>query len=270
MEQTRPHGPVQRAAQILSNHRLSDVCYQLTLHAPEAAQRCVPGQFAMVSLSERGVPYVRRPFAIAWSDDANCIQLVYEVAGKGTSLLSRMEPGGILGLIAPLGNGFDLALAKRSALLVAGGVGVSSLMELARTLSLGGCALTAVLGAQSKGGLVRQDAFEALGARTVVCTDDGSAGDRCNPADAVRALLQKQAAFDAAYVCGPDPMMRAVSEAVRSAHIPCQVSLERCMGCGFGVCMGCSVRVWGKDGIQQKRVCREGPVFHAQEVIWNG
>lgn len=263
--------PIQCTARVVTNVPLGDDFFSMTASCPEIAADCRPGQFAMVDTGANHVPYVKRPLAIAASDArTGTLRFIYRAVGTGTRLLSHMESRRAFTIVGPLGNGYAAPPAKSTVLLVAGGVGLSSLLSLLPLLQGLGCESHFVLGARNQGGLICLDELQALGAQVSVSTEDGSAGYHGFPTPVVQKLLAGQA-FGMAYICGPEPMMRAVAGPVVAAGVPCQVSLERRMGCGIGVCVGCSCKLNDPErGLVQKRVCKDGPVFNAKEVVWNG
>ena len=188
----------------------------------------------------------------------NALTLIYKVVGKGTEQMSKMGAGESLDLLTGLGNGFDTSVEHNHALLVGGGVGVPPLYRLARNLIAEGKQVTVVLGFNTAAEIFYREQFEALGVKVIVATADGSVGVKGFVTD---AIAQQVTDADYFFSCGPLPMLRALTN---SLTIPGQVSLEERMGCGFGICMGCSIQT--VNGA--KRVCKEGPVFRKEEVIW--
>ena len=213
-----------------------------------------PGQFVNIELE--GL-YLRRPISICDWDDKT-ITIIYKVVGKGTEQMSQMQPGVELDVLTGLGNGFDTSVEHNHALLVGGGVGVPPLYRLARNLIAEGKQVTVVLGFNTAAEIFYREQFEALGVKVIVATADGSVGVKGFVTD---AIAQQVTDADYFFSCGPLPMLRALTN---SLTIPGQVSLEERMGCGFGICMGCSIQT--VNGA--KRVCKEGPVFRKEEVIW--
>lgn len=216
-----------------------------------------PGQFAMLSLDPHGLhldPLLPRPMAIFGRRGAR-VEFRYHVVGRGTALLARLSPGAELGVLGPLGNGFAAPAGRP--LLVGGGTGTASLYELAQLregtrVLLGGRSADAILGLAE---------FQTLGVELHVATEDGSLGER----GLVTELLDPQPG-DEVFACGPTAMMRAVHERARAAGVPCRVSLESHMACGFGICLGCAVP--SDEGFRY--VCTHGPVFDAERLDWKG
>ena len=199
-----------------------------------------PGQF--VSLSLPGF-FLRRPFSVCdW--DASGVQLIYEQVGKGTAAMRALHTGDTLDVLTGLGNGFDLERAGASPLLIGGGSGVSPMLGLARRLLVRGVKPTVILG------------FRLLGLSPTITTADGSFGLHGLVTDAMAGL---EPSFF--YACGPEAMLRAVAQACEADG---QLSFDARMGCGFGVCMGCTRMTQSGP----KRVCRDGPVFDREEIVW--
>lgn len=211
-----------------------------------------PGQFA--SLSVPGF-FLRRPFSLcAW--DEKGFELVYRALGEGTDKLSAMQPGETVDVLAPLGKGYDLEKSGERPLLIGGGMGATPLLMLCRELVSQGKKPTVLLGFASAADAILLDDFAAAGAEPMLCSDDGSLGRK----GFVTGLM---ADIDHTYfyTCGPEAMFRAIDKIARSEG---QFSLEARMGCGFGACVGCSIET--KNG--SRRVCKDGPVFESEELIW--
>ena len=233
--------------EILENTALIPSVYRLRLGGDTGAVSG-PGQF--VSLSLPGF-FLRRPFSVCDCETGE-LTLVYQVSGRGTEALSRMRSG-TLDALTGLGNGFDLSRAGERPLLIGGGLGFTPLYFLARRLPVRPHVL---LGFGSAADAVFAGEFRALGADVTVCTADGSLGEK----GLVTDLLP---AFDPGYfyACGPTAMAEALC---RTAPWPGEISLEARMGCGFGACMGCTVETLQGP----RRVCRDGPVFRKEELVW--
>jgi dihydroorotate dehydrogenase electron transfer subunit len=236
-----------------------------------------PGQFAMlspgaVSEAPRSDPLLPRPMAVyqtrALGEAGGTeIEILYKRAGRGTALLAEARPGERVRLVGPLGNPFPLPAPGERALLVGGGTGTASLLELARLAAERG-PVEVLLGARSASDLMGRLDFASLDAELFVATEDGSDGIR----GLVTRLLEERlesARSEAVcvYACGPTPMMRACAELASQAGRRCWVSLENTMACGFGVCLGCAMPLEaGGFGL----VCRAGPVFESGAVVWEG
>ncbi len=232
------------------NRKIARNVFRMTLRG-DARDITRPGQFVNIRLE--GL-FLRRPISVCdW--EADRLTLIYKTVGRGTEQMSRLAPGTELDLLTGLGNGYDPDPAGDHPVLLGGGVGVPPLYGLARRLRERGTAVTAVLGFNTREEVFGEEAFRALGCETLLVTADGSAGLRGFVTDA----LPKDYSYF--YACGPLPMLKAVCRVSRTEG---QLSLEERMGCGFGACMGCSIETRGGP----KRICREGPVFRKEELLW--
>lgn len=241
--------------------------YRLVLKAPGVASTAVPGQFVMLRVSENMDPFLARPFGVSSIISKNSIELYYRVAGRGTTLLTAMEPGRALALQGPFGNGFPMPEKGVTPLLVAGGSGFPPLLFFSMKT---GSRARLFLGARNKeclppAGVIKS--FRKLIKKVYIATEDGSHGKRGLVTDLLPSLIADldDASKVAIYACGPRPMLAAVARIAAEKSIRCHVSMEERMACGLGACMGCSVGV--KPG-GYKRVCKEGPVFDAREIEW--
>jgi dihydroorotate dehydrogenase electron transfer subunit len=257
--------PLDHKAEVLAHRRVNERVMLMELAFP--ASPAVPGQFVMVKTGLGDDPLLRRPISIH-RRTRNGIELLYEIVGQGTSWLSESSPGASLSVIGPLGNGFPLAAAKgRIPVLVGGGIGAAPLVFLAEKLvaSDSGKKPVVLLGARSRSDLLCADDFRSAGCKVVVATDDGSCGRRgfvsCLLADLCADAATGKSVI---YSCGPRPMLNSISSLAGAAGIPAYVSLEAHMACGIGACLGCIVAT--NEG--NKRVCKDGPVFDAQDILW--
>ncbi len=261
----------QHAAEIISHSFIGRGYYRLVLRAPDAARSALPGQFVMLRVSEYLDPFLARPLGISSLPSKSTVELVYRVAGRGTSLLTQMEPGSSLAMLGPLGRGFPAPEKGATPVLVAGGSGFPPLHFFASRLRRSGRPFPLLIGARDRAGLPPQPvlaSFRKFGARISVATEDGSAGVKCMVTTILDDYLAKcgPAASPVLYACGPRAMLAVVSRVARDRSLPCFVSMEERMACGVGACMGCSVRS-GTGGF--KRTCTEGPVFEAGELDWS-
>ena len=248
--------------------------YRLVLDVPNW-QGFDAGQFVMLSPGPmdsvpRTDPLLPRPMAVyrEFADAPGRIEILFKRHGRGTALLADAKPGDDVGIVGPLGHGFPLDVAAERTLLVAGGTGIASVYELAAQLAARAtpASVHVLLGARSAADLMAEDDFAALGVRVSVATEDGSRGE----AGLVTALLEQALAEGGTshvFACGPTPMMRAAAEIAAKHDAPCSVSLENPMACGFGVCLGCAAPL-AQGGFAL--VCRDGPVFDARDVRWEG
>jgi len=288
------HTPFDAALPGLMPHSLQDVVpvveqtqmardtYRLRLRCPEIARRILPGQFFMLRIPEETDPLLGRPFALydvyEERGEPAGVDFGYIVVGKLTRLMTRWKPGDRVEIWGPLGNGFPLPKAEHL-MMVAGGIGQTPFLAVAReALGLrryGEPArvvgkprkLTLCYGARSAEYLAGLDDFALPGLEVQTSTDDGSAGHH----GFVTELLQRNLDVsppDAVYSCGPEPMMAAVAELCAKRDIPCWLSLESPMACGFGACFSCVTKVRLQDGtFDYRRTCVEGPVFPAETLV---
>jgi len=237
--------------QIIENSQLTATVWKMVL-AGDTSSIVRPGQFVQLQLPGF---YLRRPISVCdWNEET--ITLVYKVVGEGTDAMSQMTCGTELDVLPGLGNGFDVNTFGEHPLLVGGGVGLPPLFGLCKALLAAGKKPVVVAGFNTAEEVFLQGDFEQLGVDFILATMDGSAGVKGLVTDAMKTI-----SFDSVGSCGPLPMLKAVYNA---AEVPGQFSFEERMGCGFGACMGCTVKVKGG----YKRICKDGPVLDREEVIW--
>ena len=211
-----------------------------------------PGQFVNIKLDGF---YLRRPISVA-NVEGDILTLIFKAVGAGTEKMAKMGAGEKLLILTGLGNGYDLAPSGDAPLLIGGGAGVPPMYLLARELIAKGKSVSVILGFGSSDEVFFKEEFEALGARVLVTTVDGSMGIKGFVTDAFGEVD-----YSYFYTCGPEPMLRAVYDKSTTSG---QFSFEERMGCGFGACMGCTCET--KYG--NKRICRDGPVLVKEEIIW--
>ncbi len=209
-----------------------------------------PGQFVEIQIP--GL-FLRRPISVCDFSHKD-LTLIFKVVGEGTRVMASLKPGMQLDLLTGLGNGYDLSLSGDAPLLLGGGVGVPPMYALCKALLAQGKKPSVILGFNTRDEIFYEDAFRALGVPVTVTTVDGSYGTRGFVTDAM------DIPYTYFYTCGPLPMLRAIKNASRTSG---QLSLEERMGCGFGACMGCSIETANGP----RRVCKDGPVFHKEEVL---
>ena len=233
----------------------------LKLTDREALPPMLPGQFVEVRVDGSPSTFLRRPISINFVDYAqNELWLLVAMVGNGTRRLAQLKQGDTLNCLMPLGNGFSLLTVHQSPLLVGGGVGVAPLLYLGARLKEGGAEPTFLLGARTSTDLLMLDEFRKYGS-VLVTTEDGSAGEKGFVTN--HSVLQQER-FDLIQCCGPTPMMKAVAGYARKNKIDCEVSLENLMACGLGACLCCVEKT--KEG--NVCVCKEGPVFNINRLLW--
>lgn len=252
-------------ATVLSRRETAETFVELTLLAPALFEAPVePGMFVHIRVPDAPQHLLRRPVSIMDADRREkTLLLGIGPKGGGTRAICAVSPGGALGLLGPLGKGFDAADAQ-SIWLVGGGVGAAPLLFAARRYSAA-ARVAAFLGFGRRAQAISPERFERWADRVLLCTDDGSAGF-CGTV--CEALAAEGGRPDLILACGPVGMLRAVQDFALNRKISCQLSLEERMGCGVGACLTCPCRVRRADGSQTyARVCADGPVFDAREVI---
>lgn len=253
----------QETAKLLHKQELAPGVFNLILSAPAIAGAAAAGQFVNVLC---GAYALRRPISICGFDaQTGILRLVFEVRGKGTAWLAQLENGAPVDLIGPLGHGFPLLEPDKRAVLIGGGIGTPPLLPLAQHYAANA---TVITGFRSGAAAILQDDFAVTGARTILCTDDGSAGFHGFTTQALEQHLRDNAC-DVVYTCGPKIMMKRVAECAAQQGIMCYVSMEERMACGVGACLGCACKTKDEKGDpHMQRVCLNGPVFNATEVDW--
>lgn len=256
---------LQLKVKIADNKKAGYKYRHMGIIAPKIAGTCLPGQFLNVKIDDNPELLLRRPFSIH-RVSAERIEILYEIVGKGTQALSARKSGEYLDVIGPLGNGFNysppLAMSHLP-IIVAGGMGVAPLVFLAERLNK--VKALVFIGAKTKKDILCAKDFEKLDCEVKIATDDGSKGFKGRVTELLRQTLSTvNCELLTIYACGPRSMLQGVSRIAVRRGIPAQVSLEEHMACGIGACLGCVVQT--RQG--QKRVCREGPVFSAQDLIW--
>lgn len=245
-------------AVIIRQEEISYGIYSMWLKTEQIAQMAKPGQFISLYCHD-GSRMLPRPISICEIDKKDdALRIVYRVAGKGTEEFSEMSTGDSIEIVGPLGNGFPLK--EKKAFLIGGGIGIPPMLELAKQLK---CEKQMVLGYRDS--LFLQDDFKGLGSM-YVATEDGSYGTEGNVLDAIR---ENGLDAEIIYACGPTPMLRAIKEYALANGIECWLSLEEKMACGIGACLACVCKSKEKDShtnVNNKRICKEGPVFRAEEV----
>ena len=238
----------QRLFEIQSNEQIAKNVYRMQLSGDTTG--ILPGQFVNIRVQGQ---FLRRPISVCNIADG-MLTIIYKVVGVGTEAMSHLPVGAQLDVLTVLGNGYDLTKAGDAPLLVGGGVGVPPMYMLARQLREAGKNVRVILGFNTKDEVFYEEEFRALDCDVTVTTVDGSHGVK---GFVTNALDGKQSYY---YTCGPLPMIKALLQAAGTNG---EVSMEERMGCGFGACMGCTIQTTQGP----KRVCKEGPVFPAGELI---
>lgn len=268
---------------VVWNRRIADRMFRVRLECPCVAARAVPGQFAMLRIAGRVDPLLGRPLAVydTFSSPEENVpsgdpsrrryaDFVYTVQGRFTTAFAGLDRGDDVAVCGPLGNGWRELPAASHLLLVAGGVGQTSLLSLGRERAAAGDRVTFCWGAGHAKAFGDCDDFVAAGLDVHLATLDGSAGHRGNVVDLLEARFPGSSGGPThAACCGPEGMMAAVGRWASSRGIGCHVSLEAPMACGVGICFTCVAKVRDAAGAwDYRRTCVEGPVFDATRIVW--
>ena len=246
---------------VRSIEQLSPKHVLLRLTHEQPLPEMLPGQFVEVRVDGSPTTFLRRPISINFVDRAqNQLWLLVATVGEGTKTLATLQPGAVLNCVLPLGNGFTSASSGQKVLLVGGGVGVAPLLYMGAQMHEQGIEPTFLLGARTQADLLMLDEFKKYG-RVFTTTEDGSAGEKGFVTN--HSILQQEQ-FDRISTCGPTPMMKAVARLAREKGIDCEVSLENLMACGLGACLCCVEKT--TEG--NLCVCKEGPVFNINRLLW--
>ena len=246
--------PIDVSAAVIANRPLSDDYNVLALAAPAIAAATAPGQFLMLKAGRGHDPLLRRPFSVfeilRESDGTpSGVSILSKRIGPSTSLIYDAQPGDELACLGPLGRPFAIVEPPAEAWMIAGGVGLAPFATLAEALRARGTSATLFYGARRAEELFYLDFFRDLGVALVLTTEDGSAGERGRivaPLD--RRLAERPASAPVTiYACGPEGMLAATAKTAAKYGRPCQVSVERIMGCGLGGCYSCVIPMRGED-----------------------
>lgn len=245
-------------AVIIRQEEISYGIYSMWLKTEKIAAHARAGQFISLYCHDRS-RLLPRPISICEIDAQDCaLRIVYRVAGKGTEEFAALRTGAHVNIVGPLGNGFPHK--EKRAFLIGGGIGIPPMLQLAKELE---CQKQIILGYRDE--LFLKKEFKGLG-DLYIATEDGSYGTEGNVLD---AIAENGLEGEIIYACGPMPMLRAVKEYAAKKQIECWISLEERMACGIGACLACVCKSKEKDdhtNVHNKRICKEGPVFRAEEV----
>ena len=253
-------------ASVVENSRICIDHYRLVLQEERLPRVVLPGQFVNIRINNREDLLLRRPFSVALvKPEKSLFEIIYRVVGKGTAVMTELQPGDGVDLLGPLGRGFNIPEKADNCLLLGGGCGVAPLWGVADKLYRTNSKIIAMLGFQSSDHVFGEDVFRKYGADLVVTTDDGSYGLKGFITQQMENVMNQQ--INRTYICGPTPMLKAAAPILEKTEVECQVSLEALMGCGFGVCLSCVVSVRKEGSIEKQRVCSEGPVFSLGDIL---
>lgn len=253
---------VKMTSTILQQECIGTDIYSLWLDAPQIASQAKPGQFISVYSNDSG-RVLPRPISICEIDrEKGALRIVYRIAGKGTKEFSGMKAGETLDILGPLGNGFPMDVIKgKRIFMMGGGIGVPPMVQTAKEAE---AEVTVIAGYRNSEIFLKEE-LEQNGT-LVIATEDGSVGTKGNVMDAIR---EHSLEADIIYACGPTPMLRALKSYAEENGIECYLSLEERMACGIGACLACVCKSKEKDhhsNVNNKRICKDGPVFLSTEV----
>ena len=250
---------------IIKKELLAPNIYRMDIAAPRVACSAKPGQFISMYTTD-GSKLLPRPISICEIDRTRgMLRVVYRVTGEntGTEQFSKLKSGDTIPVIGPLGNGFPVEKAEgKSVFLMGGGIGVPPILELAKQMK---CEKKQIIAGYRDCHTFLREEFEAAGT-LYIATEDGSVGTKGNVMDAIR---ENALEADVIYACGPTPMLRAIKKYAEENGIECYISLEERMACGIGACLACVCKSREKDAhsnVNNKRICKDGPVFLSTEV----
>ncbi len=250
---------VKSKAKVLKMEALSDGIYSLWIREKAIAKQAKAGQF-LSFFSKDGTKLLPRPISICEIDKENgSLRVVFRVVGFGTKELAQLREGDMVEIMGPLGNGFTLEGKK--AILIGGGIGIPPMLELAKSMKI---EKSIVLGYRTNDLFLKEE-FEPYGT-VYVSTEDGTVGTKGNVID---AICEQNIEADIIFACGPTPMLKGIKEYARKKGITAQLSLEEKMACGIGACLACVCKSKEKDqhtNVNNKRICKDGPVFYADEI----
>ena len=280
-----PPCATQRVVKVGVNRQVARNTFQIILEDPAMARDILPGQFLMIRPPGGSDPLLGRPFALyeveRYHDgEPMGISVVYTIVGKGTLGLSKVRPGDALSVWGPLGHPFGPPPSGDDVIFVAGGIGQTPFLALGRwwlgladygasRVTSPARSATLLYGVRSVEMVAGVEDFQAAGIAVELATDDGSTGHHGYVTDLLRRRLQQGDRPAKVVGCGPPPMLATLTRLVAEFGIPCDLSLENHMACGFGVCFSCVAPIRQADGSTDlRRVCVEGPVFAAESVVW--
>lgn len=267
---------IQGRYKIISNKKVGPDYFKMLICAPNIAQQARPGQFVHLrctnssDLGSDTQPLLRRPFSFHRFNQNN-FEILYKVVGQGTRILAKKRQGERIDVLGPLGNGFDIKPTSNqqrpTTILVAGGMGVAPLLALAEKLvDANRSKILVLIGAKTKKAVLCARGFRKLGAKVRVATEDGSQGFKGLVTKLLKDILPSTINYrlSTIYACGPKSMLQEIAGFSDNRKMPTWACLEENLACGLGACLGCAI----KTQLGYKRVCKDGPVFKLQEIVW--
>ena len=238
---------------------LAEDTYLFKLYCPKVAKYAKPGQFIHIYVDNTFT--FRRPISIC-KIEKNNIKIVFKIKGKGTKKMAEWDIGKEIDILAPLGRGFCSLNPKDKVLLVGGGIGLAPLLCICNNVNY----FKSILGFNCKKDIILKNSFEKYG-DVLICTKDGSIGEKGVVTDFLETTL-KTKKFNKIFSCGPQNMLQKVAEISKRLNIFCEISVEQRMACGIGACYGCQCLILKDKKITSAHVCKDGPIFNAEEFIF--
>lgn len=252
---------------ILSHEHIKSDYKLLRLQAPNIVSQSKPGQFVQLRIPTLEPSALRRPFSICNAEDG-VLTILYKNVGRGTNAMTSLQVGTSVNIMGPLGSAFPILKDfATTPLLVAGGFGVAPLYFYAKKCQTKG---TLFVGGRSESDILITEMFEKIGWNVEICTNDGSLGTKGFVTAALNAWQSAHAATTPyeIFACGPEPMLKALDDLAISCNVTAWLSLDRRMACGVGACLGCIQKIRENGEIKIIRVCKEGPIFKSNTIVW--
>lgn len=260
--------PVNIKAKLLKKEELKPEIFKFSVQADEIVDTAKPGNFIEIRVTDDIEPFLRRPISIYNMDkEKGILEFIFQVKGKGTTILAKRNEGELIDIVGPLGFGTFKYSNYENLAIIGGGIGVFPLYELAKSAKNENKNVNTYLGFRNEELVVLENEFKEVSNRLTIATDDGSYAQKGFAIDFLKKDIE-DGKIDSIYACGPLPMLRAIRELAIEKNIPCQISLEERMACGLGVCLGCAVKTAksSKEAPEYWHVCKAGPVFQAKDV----
>lgn len=252
---------------IAKSEKLNEDTYLLTVESGRIAKKTRPGQFVHIRCGSGTEAYLRRPISICSVDrEKGTFDVAIQIRGKGTEILSRLKEGDDIDILGPLGQGFSLYPKHKKIIAVGGGIGIFPLLQLLKDHPAQN--KKAILGFRTRSLVILENEFRQSCDELLIATDDGSYGEKGFVTEVLKKEIEKELP-DMVFFCGPTVMMKAGVELLKKYDIPSEVSMEQRMGCGIGACLVCVCKIKKSDDWEYTQVCKRGPVFGGDEVIFD-
>lgn len=252
---------------IVKAEHLNSDTFMLTVESEIISKRARSGQIVNIKCGDEGGVLLRRPISICSVDrDKGTFDIVIQIRGKGTRILSKYKAGDEIDIMGPLGQGFSLYPKHKKIIAVGGGIGIFPLLQLLKDHPAENKKV--ILGFRNKSCVILEEEFKQACNKLFISTDDGSYCDKGLVTDILRKELDKEPA-DMLFFCGPLAMMKVGVEIAKEYNIPCEVSMEQRMGCGIGACLVCVCKTKNTDDWEYTQVCKKGPVFSGDKIIFD-